>query len=105
LTQKAGRRIQEITKRAFDICFATLASLLLLPIAVLATLAIWLTSGRLILHRAVRVGRHGRSFLLYKFRTMVVNAHASGPGVTRRSDPRITAVGRMLRKTKFGEFP
>lgn len=105
MARKANRNFQEIVKRSFDLCFTTLASLLLLPIAALASLAIRLTSGRPILYRAERVGRQGRPFLLYKFRTMVVNAHASGPGVTRQADPRIIPFGRMLRKTKFDEFP
>lgn len=52
-----------------------------------------------------RVGRNGRLFSLYKFRTMVVNADRIGTSVTTGKDPRITKVGRILRKTKLDELP
>lgn len=58
-----------------------------------------------ILYRAVRVGQHGLPFTLYKFRTMVENADAIGGSSTADDDPRITCVGRILRKTKLDELP
>jgi lipopolysaccharide/colanic/teichoic acid biosynthesis glycosyltransferase len=52
-----------------------------------------------------RVGRHGEPFLMYKFRTMVVQADRIGPAVTYRDDPRVTKVGKLLRSTKLDELP
>jgi lipopolysaccharide/colanic/teichoic acid biosynthesis glycosyltransferase len=97
--------VQGALKRAWDIGFTLIASVFLLPLAVTAALCIWATSGTPVLHGAERVGRDGRRFTLYKFRTMVSGAQHRGPGVTRRGDPRITGIGRILRKTKFDEFP
>jgi lipopolysaccharide/colanic/teichoic acid biosynthesis glycosyltransferase len=56
-------------------------------------------------HRARRVGRDGRPFTLYKWRTMVVGADRDGPAVTSAGDPRVTPVGRRLRQTKLDELP
>jgi lipopolysaccharide/colanic/teichoic acid biosynthesis glycosyltransferase len=53
----------------------------------------------------VRVGRHGVPFKLYKFRSMVVNADKIGAGITTAHDPRITPIGRFLRRTKLDELP
>lgn len=73
----------------------------------LAGLALWirLSSPGPVLYCAERAGRGGRPFRLYKFRSMVVNAAALGPGITTRDDPRVTRVGRFLRRTKLDELP
>ncbi len=57
------------------------------------------------MYRGERVGKDGRPFLMYKFRTMVLKADRIGPAVTYRDDPRITKVGRFLRRTKLDELP
>jgi len=83
------------------VCLAALA--LAAPLLVLSALAIALTSPGPILFRHERIGRGGRPFAMLKFRTM--RAGSTGPEVTAKQDPRITPVGRVLRKTKLDELP
>src|SRR5215213_8143297 len=69
-------------------------------------LLIKLESGRPVFYRQRRVGRHGRPFQLWKLRTMVPGAEAMGAGIyVLEGDPRITRVGRMLRRFSFDELP
>ena len=90
-------------RRGAGVALCLLALLLLLPVMLAAALAVLLTDGRPVLYRAERVGRDGRPFHLLKFRTMT--AGAAGPAVTGSADPRITQVGRLLRRTKLDELP
>jgi len=92
-------------KRALDVLMALSALLLLSPLLLAAAAAIALESGRPILFRQTRLGLHGREFPMYKFRSMVVNAAAQGPYYTSDADPRITRVGRWLRRTSIDELP
>lgn len=92
-------------KRLFDVAISALGLLILLPLWGAIALAIRLDSRGPILHRAVRVGRGGREFTLYKFRTMVADAAQRGPGITVSGDPRVTRVGRFLRHWKLDELP
>jgi len=92
-------------KRALDVLMALSALLLLSPLLLAAAAAIALESGRPILFRQTRLGLHGREFPMYKFRSMVVNAAAQGPYFTSDGDPRITRVGRWLRRTSIDELP
>jgi FlaA1/EpsC-like NDP-sugar epimerase/lipopolysaccharide/colanic/teichoic acid biosynthesis glycosyltransferase len=79
--------------------------LLLAPVFLVIGLMIKLTSPGPVFYRGERVGRWGRRFKLYKFRSMVQDADRRGPGITGKDDPRITAVGRFLRRTKLDELP
>lgn len=92
-------------KRAFDTLVSLVAVLLLSPVLLGAALAVWAESGRPVLFRQVRVGRGGREFGMLKFRSMVQNAAAIGPHRTSADDPRITRVGRVLRRTSVDELP
>lgn len=92
-------------KRSMDVVVALLALLLLAPVMALTAIAILVGSGRPVLFRQVRVGRHGREFGMYKFRSMVVDAAATGPYFTEAHDPRITPVGRFIRRTSLDELP
>jgi lipopolysaccharide/colanic/teichoic acid biosynthesis glycosyltransferase len=92
-------------KRMFDVVLSLLALLVLSPVLVAAAMAIALESGRPVLFRQVRLGRGGREFGMYKFRSMVKDAAALGPYFTTDGDPRITRVGRFLRRTSIDELP
>lgn len=92
-------------KRVLDIATALIALLLLSPLLVLTALFIASESGLPVLFRQTRVGRGGREFGMYKFRSMVKNAAAIGPYFTADNDPRITRVGRFIRRTSIDELP
>jgi len=92
-------------KRAFDLLLSGAALLLLLPLLLLTALAVWVDSGRPVLYRQTRVGRGGREFRMLKFRSMVVEADRIGPHSTAVGDPRITRVGRFIRRTSLDELP
>ena len=94
-----------MVKRLFDVLVSAMALVLLSPIFLGVAIAIKLSSPGPIFYRAVRVGRHGVPFKLYKFRSMVVNADKIGAGITTAHDPRITPIGRFLRRTKLDELP
>jgi lipopolysaccharide/colanic/teichoic acid biosynthesis glycosyltransferase len=92
-------------KRLFDLVFSTLGLIILSPLFLIIAVALKLDSKGPVFYRATRVGRYGREFKLFKFRSMVVNADKVGPGITGAKDPRITRMGRFLRRTKLDEFP
>jgi lipopolysaccharide/colanic/teichoic acid biosynthesis glycosyltransferase len=92
--------------RAFDILVAALALALLSPLLLIAALAIKLGSRGPVLYRQRRVGRDGREFEMLKLRTMVEGSDPIGVGrVVTRDDPRVTAAGRLLRRTSLDEIP
>jgi lipopolysaccharide/colanic/teichoic acid biosynthesis glycosyltransferase len=93
-----SRRVVDLTLAAFLLAAAS-------PAMIVISIWIWTTSRGPVLHRARRVGRNGQHFTLYKFRSMQVGAEAQGPGVTALRDPRITSLGKVLRKTKLDELP
>jgi lipopolysaccharide/colanic/teichoic acid biosynthesis glycosyltransferase len=104
-TPAHDRVLYERIKRALDV-FASLTGLVLLsPLCCLIAVAVKLSSQGPILHRATRVGRYNKAFTLYKFRSMVQNADSIGPAITGAADPRITRIGRFLRRSKLDELP
>jgi lipopolysaccharide/colanic/teichoic acid biosynthesis glycosyltransferase len=92
-------------KRCMDIACALAGLVVLAPFALVIAAAILLTCGRPIFFRQSRLGRDGNEFNLLKFRTMSLCAAATGPGVTRSGDCRVTGLGRWLRKWKLDELP
>ena len=104
-------------KRSLDLLGAAALVVLASPVLGLAALAIKLEDGGPILFRQVRIGKHGRPFVIYKFRSMVPNAEALKAQLLARNemrdgilfkirhDPRITRVGRILRKLSLDELP
>lgn len=95
----------DFIKRTFDICVSFTGLLVLLPLMLLIALAIMITSPGPVLFGSARVARGGRIFKMKKFRTMVVGADKIGPLITAGNDPRITPVGKYLRKLKWDELP
>ena len=99
------RRSPTGLKRAFDISFSFIAVILLAPILLVAALAITLHDGGPVFYRGERVGLKGKRFRILKFRTMVLEADKTGASSTPDDDPRITALGRLLRRYKLDELP
>lgn len=100
---------EPIYKRPFDLIVLFLAHLILLPIWLLIwiviPLLIWLNDKGPVFYGQKRVGRGGKEFMVFKFRTMVKDADRNGPTWTLEGDPRVTRVGRILRKTALDELP
>jgi lipopolysaccharide/colanic/teichoic acid biosynthesis glycosyltransferase len=93
-------------RRAFDVAGSALGLALASPALAAAAVAIKLEDGGPVLYRQARVGLHGREFHLLKLRTMVVGAETQGAGwAVDRGDPRITRVGRVLRRLSLDELP
>lgn len=116
LTEPALTVTQRMVKRAFDIVISGTALLIASPVMLLIALAIRLDSAGPILFRQDRIGENGKVFKMYKFRSMVANAErlqalvntvdANGNTIhKRRNDPRVTRVGRIIRKTSLDELP
>jgi lipopolysaccharide/colanic/teichoic acid biosynthesis glycosyltransferase len=93
-----------MSKRLFDVLAATAGLIVLAPVMLAIALWIRLDSPGPALYRQRRVGRHGRLFDIYKFRTMVQRPD-DGRQLTVGQDPRITRAGRFLRRTKLDELP
>ncbi|MCD7881245.1 MAG: sugar transferase [Clostridiales bacterium] len=93
-----------VVKRCLDFVLALFLLLILWPIYLIIALAIVIDDGFPVFYRARRGGYHGRSFRIFKFRTMVKNADQIGGGTTAFHDARITRVGGFLRKVKLDEF-
>lgn len=91
-------------KRTFDIFFAGLILLVSWPVLLLIALAVRLDSKGPAVFSQVRLGKDGREFKMYKFRTMVVDAEKGGV-YSDNTDPRVTRVGKILRKTSLDELP
>jgi lipopolysaccharide/colanic/teichoic acid biosynthesis glycosyltransferase len=97
--------IKATVKRTFDILFSIAAVFVTSPLLALVALLIRLDSKGPVFYRGVRVGRFGKVFRIYKFRTMVANAAQIGPPSTAADDPRITRVGRIVRRFNLDELP
>ena len=107
---------QLAAKRVIDVALSIFLLMLTMPVMLLAALAIKLSSPGGVLFKQERIGLNGRIFTLYKFRTMIEDAHArraevehlnqmSGPVFKVQNDPRVTRVGRVLRKFSLDEMP
>lgn len=98
--------VRDAVKRTFDLTVSAAILVATLPIMLLAALAIVAESGFPVLYRQERVGRGGRVFTIYKFRSMTQDAEADGkPRWAQAGDSRVTAVGRFIRKTRIDELP
>jgi lipopolysaccharide/colanic/teichoic acid biosynthesis glycosyltransferase len=96
--------LEESIKRFVDLSFSALGLLLISPLLLLIALVIKLDSRGPVFYRGVRVGRHGSTFRIWKFRSMLVDSEGLG-GTTGMDDPRVTQIGRFLREYKLDELP
>jgi lipopolysaccharide/colanic/teichoic acid biosynthesis glycosyltransferase len=92
-------------KRAIDVTVSAAALVLLLPALLVIATTILVADGRPIFYRGIRIGRFGKSFRIFKFRTMVVDAERLGGTATSDTDVRITRIGLALRRHKLDELP
>ncbi|HEX9162253.1 MAG TPA: sugar transferase [Thermoanaerobaculia bacterium] len=115
-TTTPSNETQLALKRMLDVAVSMLLLVLTMPVLLIAALAIRLSSPGSIVFKQERIGLNGRIFTLYKFRTMIENAHErrgevthlnemNGPVFKAKDDPRITRVGRWLRKFSLDEIP
>lgn len=103
--QSVNRPLYVIAKRTMDLLVALVGNLCLLLILLPVTVAIKATSPGPLFYTQLRCGKNGRVFKLYKFRTMVEDAENSGARLTTTNDPRITPIGRHLRRMYIDEIP
>ena len=96
---------QQSVKRAGDIAISSMALIVLFPVYLLTILAVISDSKGPAFYRQERIGRGGKAFHIIKFRSMHVNAEATGPKLSSDHDPRITRVGRFMRKVRLDEIP
>lgn len=97
---------QRLLKRAVDILLSAVFLLVFSPLMVLIALAVKLQDGGPVFYKQERLTQNGRVFLLYKFRSMIVDAEKeNGAQLAAQNDDRITPLGRILRKIRFDEFP
>jgi|YNPMSStandDraft_2_1061718.scaffolds.fasta_scaffold00471_16 exopolysaccharide biosynthesis polyprenyl glycosylphosphotransferase len=106
LSERRGTRLQEALRRGIDIAGSLALLLFTLPLLLLTALAIKLDSPGPVFYRQERVGKGGRVFTLYKFRSMRCDAEAAGmPRWASQRDDRVTRVGRFIRLTRIDEIP
>lgn len=115
-TPPATKPGYEICKRIFDVIMCTFALIVLSPVFLVVAIAIKLEDGGEIIYKQTRLTKGGREFEMYKFRSMCPNAHEKleellkynemeGPAFKMENDPRITKVGKFIRKTSIDELP
>ncbi len=92
-------------KRLFDIIFSVVALVFLAPLFILIAILIKIGSPGGVFYRGIRVGRNGKLFRIFKFRTMVVDAEQKGGYSTSYNDHRLTSIGSFLRRYKIDELP
>lgn len=97
--------LNDLLKRMGDIAVSSLLLVLASPFLLAAAIAIPLESRGPAIFRQERVGRNGKPFVLYKFRSMRIDAEAAGPQWAGEDDPRITRLGRFIRRTRIDEIP
>ena len=96
---------ERLLRRCGDVAVSLAILALTLPVMLAAALLVRLTSAGPVLYRQERVGLDGRSFVLFKFRSMYTDAEAMGPAWAARHDPRVTPLGRVLRRCRIDELP
>jgi exopolysaccharide biosynthesis polyprenyl glycosylphosphotransferase len=96
---------QRVLKRIMDMLFSLVAIILLIPVYIVLAVVVKISSKGPVLFFQERIGLNGKPFKIIKFRTMYVDAEKSGPQLSSSHDPRITPIGRFMRKARLDEFP
>jgi exopolysaccharide biosynthesis polyprenyl glycosylphosphotransferase len=96
---------QENLKRVIDVLFSLVALVLFLPLIIVLIFGVKLSSRGPVILRQERIGRYGRPFTLYKFRSMIADAEKNGPELAKKNDDRITNFGKFMRQRKMDEIP
>ena len=96
---------QKVLKRIIDFSMSFTAVIFLIPFYLFSAIAVKISSPGPILFLQERIGKDGRVFKIFKFRTMYVNSEKNGPQLSSENDPRITKIGSFMRKTRLDEFP
>lgn len=99
------KKFQLLIKRLFDIFCSLILLVLLLPIFVILAILIKFDSNGPVFYRQKRITKYGKEFGIFKFRTMIINADKLGSLVTVNGDPRITRIGKKIRKCRLDELP
>ncbi len=103
--RRRGAPLDAVARRTLDVAGSTVGLIVLCPLFAVLAVLIRADSAGPVFFRTRRVGRNGAPFVVYKFRSMVVDAPSQGPGITADHDPRVTHVGRIMRRTKLDELP
>lgn len=99
-------RLVNVVQRLMDLVFAIIVGSLILPLFPFIALMLYLDSPGPVFYSQTRTGKNGRLFRIYKFRSMIPNAEASGEAVwAKENDPRVTRFGKLMRKTRIDELP
>lgn len=97
--------LQQAIKRFIDVTLSIIAIIVLIPFYIILAIAVKMSSPGSIFFLQERIGLNGRTFMIIKFRTMFMDAEKSGPQLSSSNDPRITPIGKFMRKLRFDEFP
>ena len=115
-TPPKEKPVYEVCKRIFDVVMSTIALIVLSPVFLAVAIAIKAQDGGNVIYKQVRLTKGGREFGMYKFRSMCMNAETmlddlmeqnemEGPAFKMENDPRVTKIGRFIRKTSIDELP
>ena len=105
IAEGSHQYVRDVLKRSFDLVVSSIALITGSPFFALLVVITKITSGGNVFFRQQRIGKNGIPFYIYKFRSMCIDAENSGPQLAMDNDPRITAWGRIMRKTRLDELP
>lgn len=107
INQDTGRKslIYEIIKLIFDYLFSVISLLIFSPFMILLALVIRISGGGPVIYSQDRIGKNGKPFSIYKFRSMVYSAESGEPLLSRDNEERVTKIGRIIRKYRIDELP
>jgi exopolysaccharide biosynthesis polyprenyl glycosylphosphotransferase len=96
---------QQNVKRIMDVVLSTIALAILFPFFIFFSIMVKASSKGPIFYSHYRMGRYGKPFKIYKFRSMYIDAEKNGPALSSKHDPRVTPFGRVMRKVRIDELP